>query len=315
VTEFPTGEGTLYLAGVRNLFHRGIVGWDTSAKRDSILVVNALTMALVRSGNPAGVIHHSDKGSISTSLDFAFSAGNNDVHLSFGSTGDCFDNAAMETFWARLKVEIEWIRGSIRFNTHAEVPPLGPVTDRVLAEGPAANGPLPGLLPFNTYASTGAAHFADGSWAWTVGWSWISANKGTLPDGTPAGYDWSLNLSSVPAGVSAEVPPTATHLMTTSAFEFYSQNSSCEFGEGTATSTSVWVLRDGVVVAVGTLSETVADCAWDARTMSPGELVGTLAALTDCSFGDGKLPTCTPVEPLSSAARAAAEESLRKPGQ
>ncbi|MCB0983855.1 MAG: IS3 family transposase [Ilumatobacter sp.] len=120
VTEFPTGEGKLYLAGVRDLFHRGIVGWDTSAKQDSILVVNALTMALARTGNPAEVIHHSDKGSIYTSLDFAFSAGNNDVHLSFGSTGDCFDNAAMETFWARLKVEIEWIRGSIRFNTHAE---------------------------------------------------------------------------------------------------------------------------------------------------------------------------------------------------
>ena len=192
---------------------------------------------------------------------------------------------------------------------------LGPVTDRVLAEGPAANGPLPGLLPFNAYASTGAAHFTDGSWAWTVGWSWISANKGTLPDGTPAGYDWSLNLSSVPAGVRAEVPSTATHLMTTSAFEFYSQNSSCEFGEGTATSTSVWVLRGGVVVAVGTLSETVADCAWDARTMSPGEFVETLAGLADCSFGDGKLPTCTAVEPLSSEARAAAEEALRKPGQ
>lgn len=120
VTEFPTGDGKLYLAGVRDLFHRGIVGWDTSAKQDSILVVNALTMALARTGNPVDVVHHSDKGSIYTSLDFAFSAGNSDVHLSFGSTGDCFDNAAMETFWARLKVEIGWIRGSIWFATRAE---------------------------------------------------------------------------------------------------------------------------------------------------------------------------------------------------
>ena len=43
-----------------------------------------------------------------------------DMSLSFGSTGDCFDNAAMETFWARSKVEIAWIRGSIWFETRAE---------------------------------------------------------------------------------------------------------------------------------------------------------------------------------------------------
>jgi transposase InsO family protein len=120
VTEFPTGEGKLFLAAIRDLFHRGIVGWDTSARQDSVLVVNALTMALTRTGNPTDVIHHADKGSIYTSLDFAFAAGNADMTLSFGSTGDAFDNAAMETFWARLKVEIAWIRGSIWFETRAE---------------------------------------------------------------------------------------------------------------------------------------------------------------------------------------------------
>ena len=72
VTEFPTGEGKLYLAGIRDLFHRGIVGWDTSGRQDATLVVSALTMALTRTGHPADVIHHADKGSIYTSLDFAF---------------------------------------------------------------------------------------------------------------------------------------------------------------------------------------------------------------------------------------------------
>jgi putative transposase len=42
------------------------------------------------------------------------------VTLSFGSTGDAYDNAAMETFWARLKTEIAHIRGSIHFSTRAE---------------------------------------------------------------------------------------------------------------------------------------------------------------------------------------------------
>ncbi|MEZ5232341.1 MAG: IS3 family transposase [Acidimicrobiales bacterium] len=120
VTEFVTGEGKLYLAAVRDLFHRGIVGWDTSSRQDAVLVVSALTMALARTGHPADVVHHSDKGSIYTSLDFAFAAGNAEMTLSFGSTGDAFDNAAMETFWARLKVEIAWIRGSIWFATRAE---------------------------------------------------------------------------------------------------------------------------------------------------------------------------------------------------
>lgn len=119
VTEFPTGEGKLFLAGIRDLFHRGIVGWDTSGRQDSTLVVSALTMALTRTGNPADVTHHADKGSIYTSLDFGIAAGNADMTLSFGSTGDAYDNAAMETFWARLKVEITWIRGSIWFETRA----------------------------------------------------------------------------------------------------------------------------------------------------------------------------------------------------
>jgi len=120
VTEFKTGEGKVYLAGIRDLFHRGIVGWDTSGRQDTNLVVAALEMALSRTGNPAEVIHHADKGSIYTSLDFAFAAGNHDMELSFGSTGDAYDNAAMETFWARLKVEIAWIRGNIWFATRAE---------------------------------------------------------------------------------------------------------------------------------------------------------------------------------------------------
>ena len=119
-TEFPTDEGKLYLAGIRDLFHHGIVGWDTSEIQDTVLAVAALTMALGRTGNPDEVIHHADHGAQYTSFNFAVAAGNANVRLSFGSVGDAFDNAAIEAFWARLKVEIAWIRGSIRFRTRAE---------------------------------------------------------------------------------------------------------------------------------------------------------------------------------------------------
>lgn len=58
---------------------------------DAALVVSALEMALARTGHPAEVVHHADKGPQYTSLDFAFAAGNADMALSFGSTGDAFD--------------------------------------------------------------------------------------------------------------------------------------------------------------------------------------------------------------------------------
>lgn len=119
-TMFPTGEGKLHLAGIRDLFHHGIVGWDTSDTQDTILAVSALTMALARTDDPDDVVHHADHGSQYTSFDFAVAAGNANVRLSFGSVGDAYDNAAIESFWARLKVEITWIRGSIWFQTRAE---------------------------------------------------------------------------------------------------------------------------------------------------------------------------------------------------
>jgi putative transposase len=110
ITEFPTGEGKLHLAAIRDLCHRGIVGWAMDEQQDAALVVDALTMALART-DPDGLIHHNDRGSQYTSLDFVMAAGHAGLQLSFGSTGDCFDNAAMETFWTTLKREIAHIRG------------------------------------------------------------------------------------------------------------------------------------------------------------------------------------------------------------
>jgi transposase InsO family protein len=63
ITEFPTGEGKLHLAAIRDLCHRGIVGWAMDEHQDAQLVVDALTMALGRTApDPDGLIHHSDRG-------------------------------------------------------------------------------------------------------------------------------------------------------------------------------------------------------------------------------------------------------------
>ena len=118
ITEFPTGEGKLYVAGVRDLCHRGLVGWSMDEHQDAELVVDALVMALGRCTPDAdGLVHHADRGSQYTSLDFCATASLHGLQVSFGSTGDCFDNAAMETFWSTIKREIAWTRGSIWFPT------------------------------------------------------------------------------------------------------------------------------------------------------------------------------------------------------
>jgi putative transposase len=65
-------------------------------------------------------VHHSDEGGVYVSGDFRSMADLAGLQVSFGSTGDCYDNAAIETFWSTLKREIAWIRGSIYFPTRHE---------------------------------------------------------------------------------------------------------------------------------------------------------------------------------------------------
>lgn len=121
ISEFPTGEGKLHVAGIRDLCHRGLVGWAMGAHADAELVVDAVVMALGRcTPDPDGLVHHSDRGSQYTSLDFCTAVDLAGLQISFGSTGDCYDNAAMETVWSIIKREIAWIRGSIYFETRDE---------------------------------------------------------------------------------------------------------------------------------------------------------------------------------------------------
>jgi hypothetical protein len=196
----------------------------------------------------------------------------------------------------------------------ASVSALGVAAERSLSEGKQTSGLLPGALPYGDYADTGAARFSDDSWAWTAGWSWIGGNRGTLPTGEEAGYDWSLNFSSVPADTSFEIPKNAVKLFSRGELEYFALNSSCEFGEGLATSTTIWVSRAGQVVALGTVSETVARCDWPARTMSPEELVDLLLATVDCTFGDGMTPRCADLPAVSDDERSLAVKSLEIPG-
>jgi len=106
ITYVPTWEGWLYLAAVQDAFSRKIVGWAMADHMRSELVVDALRMALARRKPKPGLIHHSDQGSQYVSLAFGQQARNAGVALSMGSTGDAYDNAVAESFFATLKKEL-----------------------------------------------------------------------------------------------------------------------------------------------------------------------------------------------------------------
>jgi putative transposase len=107
-TMIPTQEGWLYLAVVLDLYSRRVVGWAMGSTEDEELVTLALRMALARR-NPQSacfpLLHHSDRGSEYTSLGYQACLKQEGIEVSMSRTGDCYDNAAMESFFAPLKKE------------------------------------------------------------------------------------------------------------------------------------------------------------------------------------------------------------------
>lgn len=100
-----TREGWLYVAVVIDLYSRYAVGWSMSASMTSELVSDALMMALWRRGKPKGLLHHSDQGSQYTSEDFQRHLKEHGIECSMSRRGNCWDNAAMESFFSSLKNE------------------------------------------------------------------------------------------------------------------------------------------------------------------------------------------------------------------
>jgi putative transposase len=105
ITGVWTVQGWLYVAIVLDLFSRLVVGWAMAAHRDTELVEQALQMALLRRHPAAGLVHHSDRGSQYTSGAYQSLLGQFGVQVSMSGKGDCYDNAAMESFISSLKGE------------------------------------------------------------------------------------------------------------------------------------------------------------------------------------------------------------------
>jgi putative transposase len=105
LTYIPTWEGWLYLAVLLDLFSRAIVGWAMAEHMRTELVVEALKMAWTRRLPPAGLIHHSDRGSQYLSAAYQAQLQAFGMRPSAGRVGQCWDNAVTESFLATFKIE------------------------------------------------------------------------------------------------------------------------------------------------------------------------------------------------------------------
>jgi transposase InsO family protein len=104
-TYIPTRQGWLYLVSVMDLFSRQIVGWAMGEHHDADLATSALDMAIRRARPAAGLIVHSDRGTEFANAKFHRRAAEAKIRLSMSGRGNCYDNAAAESFFATVKLE------------------------------------------------------------------------------------------------------------------------------------------------------------------------------------------------------------------
>ena len=105
ITYLWTREGWLYVCAVLDLFTRRIVGWAIAEHMTRQLVLDALRMAYGARKPAPGLIFHSDRGSQYASAEVRRWLAERGIRQSMSGTGNCYDNAPMESFWHSLKVE------------------------------------------------------------------------------------------------------------------------------------------------------------------------------------------------------------------
>ena len=105
ITYVPTGEGWLYVAVVKDLCTKKVVGYAMSERIDTQLALDALDMAVHRQGPGHGVIFHSDRGVQYASTAFRNRLEAGHFRQSMSRKGDPYDNAVAENFFSCLKCE------------------------------------------------------------------------------------------------------------------------------------------------------------------------------------------------------------------
>ena len=100
-------QGWVYLAVVIDLYSRRVVGWSIDRRMQKSLVIRALMMAINLRNPPAGLIHHSDRGSQNASRAYQNLLKQHGMICSMSRKGNCWDNSPVERFFSSLKRE--WI--------------------------------------------------------------------------------------------------------------------------------------------------------------------------------------------------------------
>ena len=118
ITQLYTHEGWLYVAVVIDLYSRAVVGWSMQGHTRTELVLSAMLMAKWRRQPTRTVMIHSDQGSQFGSDAFSRWCKENNFITSMSRRGNCYDNAAMESFFSSLKKEKT--RGKV-YNTREEL--------------------------------------------------------------------------------------------------------------------------------------------------------------------------------------------------
>jgi transposase InsO family protein len=105
ITYVPIDKGFVYLAAVMDRYSRRIVGWALGPNMERDLVIRAMEQAIQKRQPPKDCLHHSDRGSQYASADYRQLLARHGFKPSMSRAGNCYDNAAMESFWSSLKAE------------------------------------------------------------------------------------------------------------------------------------------------------------------------------------------------------------------
>jgi len=106
ITFIWTREGWLYLAAILDVFNRKIIGWSMDNRLSHEILADALRKAIRQCRPKAGVLFHSDRGTQYTSYAFQELMEEYGFIRSMNSSGNCYDNALMESFFHTLKTEL-----------------------------------------------------------------------------------------------------------------------------------------------------------------------------------------------------------------
>jgi putative transposase len=117
ISYIHTDEGFLYLAIVKDLYSKEIVGWHADRTMTRELVIKTLDIAILRHRPPKGLIHHSDRGVQYCSKDYQELLKKNEFICSMSRKGNCYDNACAETFFSTIKNELIYLN---HFQTREE---------------------------------------------------------------------------------------------------------------------------------------------------------------------------------------------------